>query len=250
LLERTFIHIPGIGPKTEYHLWRRDILTWSHYLHTKEVLFSPARDALVRQYLEASLQNRDNIHFFIDRLPHGDLWRIFGAFKQGAVYLDIETSGLYSEIDEITVIGIYDGKEVKTFVQGINLDAFEHEIAPYTLVITFNGSQFDLPFIRRQFPHVSLPPAHIDLRFFLRRLGYRGGLKAIEKSFGLSRGSHIDGMDGYDAVLLWRDYQGGDKHALDRLIQYNTADIVHLEPLMQQGYREAKTQLLSFNKAL
>jgi uncharacterized protein YprB with RNaseH-like and TPR domain len=250
LLERTFIHIPGIGPKTEYHLWRRDILTWNHYLHTKEALFSPARDAFVRQHLEVTLQNRDNIHFFLDRLPAGDLWRIFHGFKDRAVYLDIETSGYYLGVDEITVIGIYDGKEVKTFVQGINLDAFEHEIAPYHLIITFNGSQFDLPFIRRRFPYVSLPPAHIDLRFFLRRLGYRGGLKAIEKSFGLSRASQIDGMDGYDAVLLWRDYQGGDASALDRLIQYNTADIVDLEPLMEQGYREAKTQLLSFNKAI
>jgi uncharacterized protein YprB with RNaseH-like and TPR domain len=250
LLEHTFIHIPGIGPKTEHHLWQQDILTWSHYLDTKKALLSPARDAFVRRNLEASLENRSNIHFFRERLSPGELWRIFGAFKQGAVYLDIETSGLYRGVDEITVIGIYDGTQIKTFIQGINLDAFEHEIAPYNLIITFNGSQFDLPFIWRQFPNIRLPPAHIDLRFFLRRLGYRGGLKAIEKLFGLSRGSHIDGMDGYDAVLLWRDYQGGDKHALDRLIQYNTADIVHLEPLMEQGYREAKTQLLSFNRAL
>jgi hypothetical protein len=30
------------------------------------------------------------------------------------------------------------------------------------------------------------------------------------------------------------------------LIQYNTADIVHLKPLMERGYQEMKTQLLSF----
>jgi uncharacterized protein YprB with RNaseH-like and TPR domain len=245
LLERTFIHIPGIGPKTEYHLWRRDILTWSHYLHTKEVLFSPARDALVRQYLEASLQNRDNIHFFIDRLPHGDLWRIFGAFKQGAVYLDIETSGLYMGVDEITVIGIYDGMHVKTFIQGINLDAFETEIASYDLMITFNGAQFDLPFIRRQFPGISLPPAHIDLRFFLKKLGYRGGLKAIERNCNLGRDSDIDGMDGLDAVMLWRAYQAGNKSALERLIQYNKADIVNLKPLMEMGYEEMMEHMLT-----
>jgi len=40
-------------------------------------------------------------------------------FKDGAVYLDIETSGLYQGVDDITVIGIYDGKTVKTFVQGV-----------------------------------------------------------------------------------------------------------------------------------
>jgi len=35
---------------------------------------------------------------------------------------------------------------------GINLDDFEIAIAPYDLVITFNGSSFDLPYIRRWFP--------------------------------------------------------------------------------------------------
>ena len=73
-------------------------------------------------------------------------------------------------------------------------------------------------------------------------------LKAIEKSLGLSRDSEIDGMDGYEAVLLWKAYQWGDKSALDRLIQYNTADIVHLKPLMEKGYQEMKSRLLSVNE--
>ena len=202
----------------------------------------------MRQNLESSLENRDNIRFFQDRLSSADIWRVFDRFKGKAVYLDIETSGLYQGVDEITVIGLYDGKTAKTFVKGINLDEFESEITSYQLIITFNGAQFDLPFIRRQFPHISLPPAHIDLRFFLKKLGYKGGLKAIEKSFGLSRASNIDGMDGYEAVLLWKAYQWGDESALDRLILYNTADIVHLKPLMERGYQEMKTRLLSFNE--
>lgn len=204
-------------------------------------------DSFVRENLEISIQNRDNILFFRDRLPPGDLWRIFANFKHKAVYLDIETSGYYQGIDEITVIGIYDGQTVKTFVQGINLDQFELAIAPYELIITFNGAQFDLPFIRRQFPNIALPPAHIDLRFVLNRLGYRGGLKAIEKSLGLFRDAAIDGMDGYDAVLLWNAYQCGDESALERLILYNTADIVDLEPLMERGYQEMKERLLFFH---
>ena len=248
MLEHTFIHIPGIGPKTERYLWRNGILTWKHFLSNKKSLLSHTRDAFVRQNLEASLENRDNIRFFQDRLSSADLWRVFNRFKEKAVYLDIETSGLYQGVDEITVIGLYDGKTVKTFVQGINLAEFESEITSYQLIITFNGAQFDLPFIRRQFPNISLPPAHIDLRFFLKKLGYRGGLKAIEKSFGLHRASAIDGIDGYEAVLLWKAYQWGDESALDRLILYNTADIVHLKPLMERGYQEMKAQLLSFNE--
>jgi uncharacterized protein YprB with RNaseH-like and TPR domain len=247
LLEHTFIHIPGIGPKTEQHLWGKGILTWGDFLNNKEIPLSPPRDTFIRENLEASIENRDNVRFFSDRLSPGDLWRTFHNFRHKAVYLDIETSGFYQGIDQITVIGIYDGQRVKTFVQGINLDEFELAIAPYELIITFNGSQFDVPFIRRQFPHISLPPAHIDLRFFLKKLGYRGGLKAIERSFGLSRDPAVDGMDGYDAVLLWNAYQSGDESALERLILYNTADIVDLEPLMERGYQEMKNRLLSLD---
>jgi len=248
LLEHTFIHIPGIGPKTERYLWWNGILTWKDFLSTKKTPLSLSRDAFVRRNLEASLENRDNIRFFLDKLSPADIWRLFGRFKDKAVYLDIETTGLYQGVDEITVIGLYDGKTTKTFVRGINLAEFESEINTYELVITFNGAQFDLPFIRRQFPNIFLPPAHIDLRFFLKKLGYSGGLKAIEKSFDLHRASAIEGMDGYEAVLLWKAYQWGDESALERLIQYNTADIVHLKPLMEEGYEEMKTRLLSFNE--
>ena len=106
------------------------------------------------------------------------------------------------------------------------------------LVITFNGACFDLPYIRRWFRNISLPKAHIDLRFLLRRLHYTGGLKKIEKDLGLAREEDIDGMDGYEAVMLWAAYQRGDRHALERLIRYNTADIVNLEPLMERAFKE------------
>jgi uncharacterized protein YprB with RNaseH-like and TPR domain len=148
-------------------------------------------------------------------------------------------------VDEITVIGLYDGRNVQSFVNEINLDEFEFAIAQYDLVITFNGTAFDLPFLHRWFPTVSLPSVHIDLRFLLKRLGYQGGLKRIEEKLGLVRDPEIRGMDGYHAVMLWKAYQWGDKAALERLIHYNTADIVNLKPLMEMGYNEMKTRLLS-----
>ena len=245
MLEHTFIHIPGIGPKTEQHLWQHGILTWEHFLSNKKTLLSSARDDFICKNLEASIENKDNIRFFQNRLSSSDTWRIFSRFKEKAVYLDIETSGLYQGVDQITVIGLYNGTTTNTYIQGINLAEFESEITSYDLVITFNGAQFDLPFIRRLFPNISLPHAHIDLRFLLKKLGYTGGLKAIEKSFGIHRAPAVEGIDGYEAVLLWKAYQWGDESALDRLIQYNTADIVHLEHLMERGYQEMKTQLLS-----
>jgi uncharacterized protein YprB with RNaseH-like and TPR domain len=244
LLENTFIHVPGIGPRTEQRLWQLGILTWEQYLHSKQPLFSPTRDAFVRKYLTDSLTNRDDILFFRERLASADLWRLYDAFKDRAVFLDIETSGGYEGVDDITVIGLYDGNKVQTFINGVNLNAFEPAIAPYEVVITFNGALFDLPVIRRHFRHVELPPVHIDLRFFLRRLGYRGGLKTIEKAFALSRSARIDGMSGYDAVNLWEAYRSGDNGALEYLIEYNTADIVNLKPLMERGYGEMRDRVL------
>ena len=164
LLQHTFIHIPGIGPKTEQRLWQRGILTWESFLAQGDNgFFSPARHAYVRQHVETSIKNRDNIRFFGNRLSSANMWRVFDRFKDRAVYLDIETSGGAPE--EITVIGLFDGQVVETFVNGINLNDFELSLAQYDLIITFNGSQFDLPVIRRHFPHAAVPPAHIDLRF-------------------------------------------------------------------------------------
>ena len=244
MLKHTFIHMQGIGLKTERNLWKRGILTWQDFLNHREPIFSRARDLFIGEELAASSENWNNIHFFQDRLSSGDMWRIFDAFKEKAVYLDIETSGGYQGMDEITVIGLYDGCNVHTFVNGDNLDEFGISISHYDLVITFNGTTFDLPFIRRWFPNISLPPAHIDLRFLLKKLGYTGGLKKIEKDLGLDRAPEIDGIGGYDAILLWKAYQWGDQEALDRLIQYNSADIVNLKPLMEMGYREMRKRLL------
>ncbi len=244
MLENTFIHVPGIGPRTEERLWQLGILTWEQYLHSKRRFFSPTRDAFVRKNLTESLTNRDNILFFRERLSLADQWRLYDAFKDRAVYLDIETSGGYEAVDDITVIGLYDGDTVQTFVNGVNLHEFESAVASYELVITFNGALFDLPVIRRQFQHVELPPVHIDLRFFLKRLGYRGGLKAIEKTCSISRSTQIEGMSGYEAVHLWEAYQSGDQGSLESLIEYNTADIVNLKPLMERGYHEMRGRLL------
>ena len=244
MLEHTFIHIQGIGQKTEQKLWDQGIFTWQDFLNYESCIFSPGRDQFVREELEATIGHREDIKFFNSRLTSTEMWRVFDSFKTKAVYLDIETSGGYQGFDEITVIGIYDGHTVQTFVNGINLDDFEIAITEYELVITFNGSSFDLPIIRKWFPSISLPAGHIDLRFFLNKLGFKGGLKKIEKDFGLCRDSDIDGVDGYEAILLWNAYQRGDKTALDTLIQYNSADIVNLKPLMEIGYNEMKERLL------
>jgi hypothetical protein len=244
VLEHTFIHIPGIGPKTEAMLWGKGFLTWEDFLGSPKPIFTKPRDTFIRRELEASQEHRHDLAFFADRLGPGEIWRVYDSFKDRAVFLDIETSGGYQGMDEITVIGLYDGKQVRTYINGRNLDEFEEALPEDSLLVTFNGSCFDLPYIKRWFRHIALPAAHIDLRFFLKKLGLQGGLKAVEERLGLQRDPAVRGLDGFDAVLLWKDFQWGDEEALERLILYNTMDIVQLKPLLEMGFQQMKQRLL------
>jgi uncharacterized protein YprB with RNaseH-like and TPR domain len=70
----------------------------------------------------------------------------------------------------------------------------------------------------------------------LRRIGYKGGLKNIEKILGISRSEDTEGMTGFDAVRLWKQYERGDKDALAKIIKYNNEDIVNLKSILELTY--------------
>ena len=50
------------------------------------------------------------------------MWRLYEFFKEDAVFLDIETTGLSKNSYDITVFGLYDGINTKIMIKGINLD--------------------------------------------------------------------------------------------------------------------------------
>jgi uncharacterized protein YprB with RNaseH-like and TPR domain len=137
---------------------------------------------------------------------------------------------------DITVVGLYDGVNVRTYVHGCNLDQLGDDLARHAMLVTFNGASFDLPYLRRRFPCVTWDHLHLDLRHALRRLGLRGGLKRIEGECGLRRSPDIAHLDGFDAVRLWAEFRRGSDEALDLLIRYNTADITNLESLAELAF--------------
>lgn len=242
LLTRTFLHLPGVGPKKERKLWKRGIRAWTDFLEFEGPLLGPSKDPEARGILEQCIAHRDDPAFFSGFLKGGHMWRVFPAFSHSAVYLDIETFP-GPGYDEITVIGLYDGAGVQTFVSGENLDRFEVAVAAFDVVVTFNGSLFDLPIIRGHFPHIHLPPIHVDLRWVLRQLGLTGGLKAIEKKLSIARPGPLDGLSGLDAVRLWHQHLHGDPKALETLIAYNSEDIVNLKPLMEYAVEKLSEKL-------
>lgn len=237
MLTHSFQHIPGIGAKTERQLWESGIGDWAGFFKASSLSLSPKRIETIKDYIEASNHHLadSNPNFFLDLLPPDRHWCIFPEFRSSTAYLDIETTGLDHWGFDITTIALYDGAGIKYYIQGRNLEDFIRDIQKYKVIVTYNGKTFDVPFIEGYFK-IKLNHAHIDLRYVLKSLGYSGGLKSCEKALGLNRGD-LDGVDGYFAVLLWRDYQKKqNEKALETLLAYNIEDVVNLETLMVMAY--------------
>ena len=235
MLKRTFLHLPGIGETTERKLWDSGIGCWTDFIaaHADGRLRSSKTKDLVRDVIESIKRYEGGDWKFFDQcLPPQHKWRAFHDLQDQALYVDIETTGFMDD-DCITVIGTYDGRAAKSFVSGINLEAAVDEIEAHPLIVTFNGTQFDMPLIRQRFHYNFFNHIHIDLRFPLKRLGFSGGLKKIEKDFRIERSERTTGLDGWDAVRLWREYRNGHEKALELLLEYNLEDIKNLEPLMK-----------------
>lgn len=241
-LKNTFLHIPGIGKAAEEHIWRSDIYTWEEFLEKhKALILTEHKKKQIHSHILKSIEAYEKKDFdFFATIPNNQHWRAYKELKNRCCFLDIETTGLDKHNDEITLIGMHDGKKSRIFIKGKNMDKFEKEIGKYDLIVTFNGRCFDVPFIKSKFPDINLDKFHVDLRFALRELGYSGGLKRIEKELGIKRDDDLQEVDGFEAVRLWYKYKRGDKEALELLLKYNQADIENLKTLMDFAFEKLK----------
>ena len=233
LLTRSFIHVPGIGERRELDLWRRGYQDWDMFL--RHYPPGPWRD-LIASRLDRSRAARD--------LPRREVWRLAAAFPGRTGYLDIETTGLSIEDGGITCIGLSDGRGVEIFVRGESLDRFPAALQRFELLVTYNGSSFDLPVLKVAFPDLDFSRFHhLDLRFPLHRLGIKGGLKGAERQLGLRRAPEVEGADGFLAVLLWKAHRAGHPTALETLVRYCLEDVVHLKPLLAHAHNQLAAAL-------
>jgi uncharacterized protein YprB with RNaseH-like and TPR domain len=233
LLSHSFIHVPGIGEHRERKLWDRGFTDWETFANRYP---GCAWKELVLTRLDPERAARD--------LPRREAWRLLTSFPGTTAYLDIETEGLSPGYDTITCIGLSDGRDVEVFTRGDNLSEFPTAIRRYDLLVTYNGSCFDLPVLQSAYPRIDFGRfLHVDLRYPLGRMGLKGGLKAVERRLGLARPDELDGVDGYTAVLLWRAHRRGHPDALETLVRYCLEDVVNLKPIAAHVFNRMTTGL-------
>ncbi|HRR32685.1 MAG TPA: ribonuclease H-like domain-containing protein [Kiritimatiellia bacterium] len=227
--------LPNIGAERGRALRREGCLCWRDLLdaaHPSAGLDRAAWDA-ARAAAEAALRalEGDDITYFTARLPSREHWRVLARWFDRASFFDIETSGLDAD-SIVTLVCCYHRGQPLRFLADENLDDFLNLLDEIRLLVSFNGSSFDVPRVLDRFHIPALPCAHVDLRWLCHHAGWRGGLKAIERALGLRRPPDLEGLGGAEAVGLWqawRDRQ--DEQARRTLERYCTADTVMLQML-------------------
>ncbi len=154
-------------------------------------------------------------------------------------YLDIETTGLSRQRDEITVVGIHlcgdtDSKFVQLVGREVTADNILEALEGVSIIYTYNGKRFDLPFVcARLGVNLGELFRHHDLMYDCWRNNLYGGFKAVERQLGIER--RLTEVDGYQAVRLWWRYMDYfDLEALNTLLEYNKEDVLNLKTLREK----------------
>lgn len=244
-LEHTFLHLPGIGTRMEHRLWQNGFRTWDD-LERKQgyqlSLFGKSRWEAWLEGIEASRHalSSGDAEFFAVRLPTREHYRIAATFPEETVFLDIETTGLSLYYDKITLIGLSQGNRYLCHMpeakgaRSTTSSTWMRVLGRAKCLVTFNGTMFDIKFLLKSYPDLVFPSAHVDLRFLARRVALTGGQKSIEDELGLARPKGIQGVSGLGAVVLWYEYQAGNRDAGRRLVRYNHADIEGMKVILDE----------------
>ena len=222
MIQSSFIILPGISSGKEKLIHEQGIKTWDDFVKVESIKGISKKRKIIFNHLLIEAKKKlfkDDLSFFKSK----ETWRLFDFYKDECCYLDIE--------GDVNIIGLFDGYETKTLVQGINLDynLLHKELSKYKILITFNGSSYDLPKLNnffQKFPKI----IHIDLKGLCSKVGLKGGLKKIEKQLNLKRPEYLYGSP----ADIWRAWKAsGNREYLEKLVEYNEEDVINLKPIME-----------------
>jgi uncharacterized protein YprB with RNaseH-like and TPR domain len=225
-------------------------VSWDDCLTREEdIPFNGKRRKRLIDDIQKSLIALDSHHidYFTAAFPAAEHWRILGNYFDRAAFIDVETTGLSRHSCHASVIAAFHKGQMHSFVYGENLDDFLLLVDDAGLLVTFNGNCFDIPFLERTFNLPKIGRPHVDLRWIAWHEGYRGGLKSIERQLGIRRPPHIEGIDGFEAVDLFFQWQRGDASSRHRLVSYCRADVcstylIAERILVEHGCRMTQTE--------
>ncbi|NLI74474.1 MAG: exonuclease [Euryarchaeota archaeon] len=253
MIRRTFLILPSIGCKTEARLWQEGIVDWNDFVAADQIKgVSKHRKESLDNYLEVADQflERGVTGYFCQILPTVEHWRMFDRFEDDCAYIDIETDGQYAN-SNVTVVGIHRAGQTTTLVQGedLNESNISKALEGAKMLITFNGSSFDLPILHYHFPMAVPRLPHYDLRHACRRVGLTGGLKKIERELEIARPREVEYVTGEEAVYLWRTWKRkGSKNALKLLMKYNQEDTENMIPIARKVYDQLRVRTLDMER--
>lgn len=240
MMSRSFVFLEKIGKKKEQQLWARGITDWVAFLRTENI---PGISKQVKDYYDWRIREAqkalatEDTDYFTKHFPATEHWRLYDYWKEDGGFLDIEIDSR----GKVIVVGISNYYHTNHFVRGVNLskEVLEKELSKYKILVTFNGSAFDLPKLKKQFQlRITMP--HIDLKPLCVNLGLKGGLKEVEKRLDLKRPPHLQG----NPVDLWKAFHAsGDREWLDLLLAYNTEDVENLKRIMDHAYRQLSDKI-------
>lgn len=168
------------------------------------------------------------------------------------LYYDIETTGLSASRGMVYLIGTAWRKEdscyeIRQYFAYNAMDEkdlileFARSIRPFDIVVSFNGENFDLPFLNKRAEYLGLS-VHIlnheavsldiykKIRKYCGLLGMENAKqKTVEQFAGIQR---KDTVSGKELIKVYRDYlTKRDEHMLDLLLLHNAEDVTGLPAL-------------------
>jgi len=243
MIKNSFIFIDGITSKKEKLLWSQGIKDWDCFLAAKKIRGVSEKNRIIyNNNIECAKKAliENDLELFL-KFPSKEAWRLYNYLKSEALFLDIEVGKNYRDI---IIVGLFDGINTKIMVKNYNLDKniLINELKKYKLLVTYNGSCFDVPALEKFFGfRFNIP--HFDLKHACLKIGLKGGLKVVERQLNISRPNNLYGRpyDAYRAFLA-----SGDKEYLELLIKYNEEDIINLKFLADYCCKQLQSQTDKF----